>query len=217
VKWLAFELGAGYYTRKLATGPEADLRREFARFLGCRAGARVLDAGCGPGHLSRMLAREGCRVTGVDRGRQILRIARSLAGDEGLAVEFLRASAEQLPFADRTFDVTFATTVVYFVARPERVVREMARVTRPGGALATLDPHASMSVGSVRAYSRAKQLSRKDARKLVAWARAAELNRRFQEQELRHLLEQAGWRKLVLERRMGGLVWFARGLAPFPG
>lgn len=217
MKWLAFELGAGYYTRKLATGPEADLRWEFARFLDCRAGVRVLDVGCGPGHLSRMLAREGCRVTGVDRSRRILRIARNLAGDEGLAVEFLRASAEQLPFADRTFDVTFATTVVYFVARPERVAREMARVTRPGGALATLDPHASMSVASVRAYSRAEQLSREDARKLVAWARAAELNRRFEEQELRDLLEQAGWRELVLERRMGGLVWFARGLAPFPG
>ena len=217
LKWLAFELGAGYYARKLATGAEADLRREFAQFLDCPVGARVLDVGCGPGHLARLLARKGCQVTGVDRGRRILRIARKLARREGLAVEFLRAPAEQLPFADSTFDVTFATTVVYFVARPEKVVREMARVTRPEGTLAALDPHASISVGSVRAYSCEMRFSAKDTRKLVAWARAAELNRRFQEQELRDLLARAGWGDVHLERRMGGLVWFARGRAPFPG
>ena len=65
IKKLLFELGAGYYSRKLATGPEADIRREFVQSLqlppsGNGHGTlRVLDVGCGPGHVARELAQSG--------------------------------------------------------------------------------------------------------------------------------------------------------------
>ena len=216
VKRLLFEIGAGYYTRKLATGPEAELRREFADFLAPPTGSRVLDVGCGPGHLARWLARRGCRVTGVDRGRRLVRIAQRLAAREGLSIEFKHAPAERLPFADAGFDLALATTVIYWVEEPETVLLEMVRVTRPGGSVATLDPHASMSVPSIRDYCEGKGLSRQDTGKLVTWARAAGHNRRFTEDELRRLLAAAGLAELALERRMGGLVWFARGVVP-PG
>ena len=215
LKWLLFELGAGYYARKLATGPEADLRREFADWLAPPAGARVLDVGCGPGHLVRLLAHCGCQVTGVDRGWRLLGIARRLATSEGLSVGFERAPAQGLPFADGTFDLTLATTVIYWVERPEAVLREMVRVTRSGGTVATLDPHATMSVAAMRAYCARQRLNREDARKLLAWARAAEHSLRFNEVELRRMLAGAGLDKLVLDRRMGGLVWFARGTVPY--
>jgi len=212
LKWLLFELGAGYYARKLATGPEADLRREFADFLAPVPGTRVLDVGCGPGHLARWLARRGCQVTGVDRGWRLVRMARRLAAREGVFVCFARAPGERLPFADAAFDLTLATTVIYWVERPEAVLREMVRVTRPGGGVATLDPHASMSVASVRAYCQSQRLSRQDTSKLVAWAHASERCRRFTKDELRKLLGGAGLAEMHLERRMGGLVWFARGV-----
>ena len=214
LKWLLFELGAGYYTRKLAAGPEAELRREFAEFLSPPAGTRVLDVGCGPGHLARWLAQRGCQVTGVDRSWRLVRIARRLAAREGLPVRFERGSGEQLPFADAAFDLTLATTVIYWVERPEAVLRQMVRVTRAGGTVASLDPHAAMSVSSVEAYCRSKGLTGQDARKLVAWARASEHSLRFTEEELRRLLTGAGLAELRLERRMGGLVWFARGTVP---
>ncbi len=213
LKWLAFELGAGYYADKLATGPEADLRCEFADWAGCQPGARVLDVGCGPGHLALLLARRGCRVTGVDRARRLVRMAHGRAACEGLPVTFLRASADQLPLAGDAFDYALATTVIYFVARPETCLREMTRVTRVGGIVATLDPHASMSIAAMRGYCRQKNLSSGDARKLVAWAAAARFSRRFDEPELRRLLEDAGVRELHLERRLGGMVWFARGIS----
>lgn len=213
LKWLAFELGAGYYADKLATGPEADLRCEFADWVGCRPGTKVLDVGCGPGHLALLLARRGCHVTGVDRAWRLLCMAHGRAAREGLPVTFLRASGDQLPLADKAFDYTLATTVIYFVAQPETCLREMTRVTCAGGVVATLDPHASMNIATMRAYCRQKNLSRGDARKLVAWAAAARLNRRFEEPELCRLLDGAGLRELHLERRLGGMVWFARGIS----
>lgn len=217
LKWLLFELGAGYYARKLASGPEADLRQEFLEFFleGAAAGppgkTRVLDVGCGPGHLARSLARRGCEVTAVDRGWRLLRIARRWARREGIAVTFRRAPAESLPFGDGAFDCACATTLIYLVADPARVLAEMVRVTRNGGTVATLDPHASMSVPAMRAYAASQGLASRDARKLVAWAAAAEFNRRFEEAELRRLLLGAGLDALTFERRLGGMVWFARG------
>lgn len=212
LKWLIFEIGAGYYARKLATGPEAELRQEFADFLQLTPGTRVLDVGCGPGHLARLLALRGCRVTGVDRGRRLLRIARRWAAREGAAVEFRQAPADQLPFPDSAFECALATTVLYFVTDARAVLHEMVRVTRAGGTVATLDPHASMSVPAAHEYCRKQNLNSKDTRKLLAWAAAAELNRRFEESELRGLLESAALKGVQMERRLGGLVWFARAV-----
>lgn len=215
-KWLLFEIGAGYYTRKLAAGPEAVLRREFADFVGAAPGMRVLDVGCGPGHLARWLAQRGCRVTGVDRGWRILRMARQWARREGIEVRFERARGQNLPFAGSSFDLTLATSVIYFVEGGEQVLREMCRVTRPGGTVATLDPDRSMSVASMREYCAAQRMDPADARKLVAWALASEGNRRFAEDELRGLLGRCGLVELHLERRLAGMVWFARGQLPGP-
>jgi ubiquinone/menaquinone biosynthesis C-methylase UbiE len=217
-RWFLFELGAGYYTDKLASGPEAQLRLEFADWLAPPARAHVLDVGCGPGHLARELARRGCRVTGVDRGRRLLRLARKWSAKEPNAavrdIQFLRAPAERLPFADNSFEMVTATTVVYFVAKPAAVLHEMVRVTRPGGMTATLDPHASLDRRSMRDYCERLRLNPQDTRKLLTWAIASEQCLRFDERELRELLGAAGLTAIEMERHMGGLVWFARGRKP---
>jgi ubiquinone/menaquinone biosynthesis C-methylase UbiE len=135
---------------------------------------------------------------------------------EGAAssIEFHRAPAERLPFPDHSFDLVTATTVVYFVAKPAVVMREMVRVTRPGGMVATLDPHASMDRRSVRDYCERRRLGPQDMRKLLTWAIASERCLRFEAHELRALLAAAGLASIGLERHMAGLVWFARGRKP---
>jgi ubiquinone/menaquinone biosynthesis C-methylase UbiE len=215
---MLFEVGAGYYARKLASGPEADIRRDFVSSLNLppadgSAAPHLLDVGCGPGHIARGLAQSGYRVTGVDRSHSLLRIAKKLGASQP-GLHFHLSPTERLPFDDASFDLTYATGVIYWVEHLVATVREMVRVTRPRGTVAFLDPHASMSVTNARAYGRNNRMSPRDVRKLITWATSAQCNRRFEESELRRLLTEAGLVSLTLEQRLGGMVWFGKGIVP---
>jgi ubiquinone/menaquinone biosynthesis C-methylase UbiE len=220
-KRFLFEVGAGYYARKLATGPEADIRREFVASLALppahlNSHLQILDVGCGPGHVARSLAESGYNVTGVDRSHSLLRIARRLASRPPLPgrLEFHHSSTDRLPFDNASFDVTYATGVIYWVEHLAETLREIVRVTSPGGVVAFLDPHSSMSIANARAYSERHGLSRRDTRKMTAWATSARFNRRFEESELRRALVAAGLEQIELELRLDGMVWFTRARTP---
>ncbi|WP_121371849.1 class I SAM-dependent methyltransferase [Frondihabitans australicus] len=96
------------------------------------APARVLDVGCGTGMLTRELVARGLTVAAVDPSEPLVSAVRaSLPG-----VDARVAGAQRLPFADGVFDGALAQLVVNFLPDPAAGVREMARVTRPGGVLA---------------------------------------------------------------------------------
>lgn len=95
----------------------------------------ILDAGCGPGGNGAWLRQHG-RVVAVDQAADALRFVRS--GRPELAP--VRADVEALPFADETFDVAVAITVVYSVPDDAAAVAELARVLRPGGVTLVLEP-----------------------------------------------------------------------------
>jgi len=211
-KEIIFEIGAGYYTRKLEGGPETDIRREFLQSLDLPKpargmGLRILDVGCGPGHMARELAECGYDVTGVDRCRALLRRAR--AASRNTTARFRYASTDDLPFADASFDLTYATGVIYWVEHLDETLREVVRVTKPGGRVAFMDPHESLTMANAREYSRRHGLSRRDTRKMAAWATSARFNRRFKEGELRDALMRAGLVNIDMEQRMEGMVWFS--------
>ncbi|MGH3796376.1 MAG: class I SAM-dependent methyltransferase [Pseudonocardiaceae bacterium] len=110
------------------------LREAEAGLLGALAGRQVLEVGCGSAACSRWLATQGARVVGLDLSAGMLRHAERAARDTGLAVPLVQADANRLPFADGSFDLACsAFGAVPFVADSGAVMREVARVLRPGG------------------------------------------------------------------------------------
>ncbi|MFE6281867.1 class I SAM-dependent methyltransferase [Streptomyces sp. NPDC057877] len=103
---------------------------------------RVLDIGCGPGTITADLAElvpDG-HVTGVDHAPGILERARATAAERGLTnVDFAVADVHALDFPDDSFCVVHAHQVLQHVGDPVRALREMRRVTRPGGFIAVRD------------------------------------------------------------------------------
>src|SRR6266496_3890851 len=100
-----------------------------------RAGDRLLDVGCGTGVASITAARLGAKVTGLDLTPELLQRARENARISEVAVEFHEGDAEDLPFADASFDVVLSQFGHMFAPRPEVAISEMLRVLRPEGTI----------------------------------------------------------------------------------
>jgi SAM-dependent methyltransferase len=128
---VSFEVGADAYGRFMGRYSEP-LAARFVSLAGGVAGQRVLDVGCGTGALSAQLVDHGGVVSAVDPSESFVAAARSHI--PGLDIQ--QAAAEQLPYADDTFDSAFAQLVVHFMTDPVAGLTEMARVTRTGGAVA---------------------------------------------------------------------------------
>src|SRR5215831_8941204 len=101
----------------------------FADAAGIRGGMRLLDVGCGPGGLTRELARRAGpdQVTAIDPSPPFVAACR----ERNPGADVLHGVAEDLPFASATFDAALASLVVGFMTDPVRGLGEMARVTRP--------------------------------------------------------------------------------------
>ena len=110
------------------------LARAMCSAAGVRPGQSALDVGCGSGALVVALAviLGEDNVAGVDPSEPFVEAARAKVPGARLSV----AAAESLPFEDGTFDVTLSQLVVNFLSDPEGGLREIARVTRPGGVVA---------------------------------------------------------------------------------
>lgn len=122
-----------------------DLRQYLYQRSGIRAARRVLDVGCGTGALLPELGAETSQeknlpdfspalVCGLDLDAGNLDIAKQKSGD----IHLQQADAHHLPFAASSFDLTLCHFLLLWVAAPTIVVGEMARVTRPGGAVLVL-------------------------------------------------------------------------------
>jgi SAM-dependent methyltransferase len=97
-------------------------------------GKAVLDAGCGEGYLSRLLADRGAGpVTGVDLCPELVDAARDRAVADGLPVTYQVGDVADLPIADRSIDLVVANHVLNDLEDPVPAVAEFARVLRPGG------------------------------------------------------------------------------------
>jgi SAM-dependent methyltransferase len=116
------------------------------RRLDPKPGERILDLATGTGWTSRLLAHRGARVMGVDIASDLLTAAKEISGAYGLSIDYETGDAEQLRFADGSFDAVISTFGVMFVSRPEAAAGEIARVCRKGGhvALTTWRPDSNV-------------------------------------------------------------------------
>ncbi len=130
---VSFDVSADAYRRFMGRYSE-QLAAQFADLAGIGPGQRVLDVGCGPGALTaELVSRSGAAaVSAVEPSASFAAAVRErLPG-----TDIRRSPAEQLPFPDAAFDAALAQLVVHFMADPVLGLREMGRVTRPGGVVA---------------------------------------------------------------------------------
>ncbi len=96
--------------------------------LEAHAGERILDVGCGTGHLTAKIATNGAQATGIDQSAEMIQEARAAYP----ALRFEVMDARQLVFPEK-FDAVFSNATLHWIKEPERAVQSMARVLRPGG------------------------------------------------------------------------------------
>jgi ubiquinone/menaquinone biosynthesis C-methylase UbiE len=153
---------------------------------GVRSGTRVLDVGCGCGDLCAAAAARGARVVGVDLAEGMLRAAREAHPD----LDLRRADAEDLPFADASFDAALAAFVVNHLPHPERGAAELRRVVAPGGRVAVAMWDRPERVEFLGLFDEAMHAA--NVNRVLAFPPGPPAYRFADESELRALLEGAG-------------------------
>ena len=134
--------------RHLIAQPEIYSREATELFdsIGVQPGSAVIDVGCGVlGVLPELAERAGPagRVVGLDRDGRFIEVARQLARQRGIAVEFVEADATATDLAGASFDLVHTRTLLLNVDNPYEIVAEMARIARPGGIVAVQEPDAA--------------------------------------------------------------------------
>lgn len=147
VKRQALELFRGLPRRydllsaALSFGQDPRWRRALVSAVVPVPGERVLDVATGTGMVAaELLARCDCSVVGIDQSGEMLSAARArFDGEAPSRVELIEGQAEALPFADGSFDALTFTYLLRYVDDPRATMRELARVVRPGGRVASLE------------------------------------------------------------------------------
>lgn len=163
-------------------GGEKKMRRQVIAFAGPIAGCKVLDACCGTGTLTSLIAEavgSSGAVTGVDLSPKMIARARKKVKDSPV-VTFQRANVEELPFADDMFDKSFISFGLHEMPEAARhnTLKELYRTLAPGAGLFALDYNLARGIAGLAVKTFVKFFETKSAyRMLLANALPREIER----------------------------------------
>ena len=203
----------------MSLGQDRRWRTATIRALDVSAGTRVLDLAAGTGTSSVPLADAGVEVVPCDFSYGMLAVGKRRRPDLG----FVAGDATKLPFADASFDAVTISFGLRNVVDTSGALREMLRVTRPGGRLvvcefshATLAPFRTVYENYLMRALPA--IARVVSKETDAYTYLAESIRSWPDQvALGSLLRGAGWREVAFRNLSGGIVALHRGTRPLDG
>ena len=214
---MSFDVSADAYDRFMGRY-SATLSPQLADLAGVTAGQRAVDVGCGSGMLTaELVSRLGAdAVAAIDPAELFV----AAVAERNPGVDVRHGAAERLPFADDEFDVALAQLVIHFMADPVAGLREMARVTKPGGRLVVCEfstPTVPVFSGVYKNYlMRAlPALARVVSSDPESYEYLAESIRAWPTQsELAQHISSAGWSAVRWRNLTGGIVALHAAVKP---
>jgi ubiquinone/menaquinone biosynthesis C-methylase UbiE len=205
-KGMGMEGGIARWYAKL-THKDMDEFKALARRMaeGLPPGASVLEVAPGPGYFSIELAKLGkYHVTGVDISKTFVGIAQKNAKAEGVEVEFRQGDAAHLPFADENFDLIVCRAAFKNFSEPVKALREMRRVSRPGGKAVIIDLRRDTPRAEIDKYANSIKESAWN-RFIVKWTfRLMLLKRAYTLEEFKKMIAASGFATYgIKEQPMG--------------
>jgi len=205
----------------LSLGQDRGWRRAVRDALRLQPGERVLDLAAGTGTSSVALARTGARVVGCDFSLGMLQVGARAGRQSGPdAVDLVAGDALRLPFADESFDAVTISFGLRNTADADRALRELLRVTRPGGRLVVCEfshpTWAPFRTVYVEYLMRAlPAVARRVSSDPAAYEYLAESIRAWPDQAgLAVVLQRAGWERVAWRDLTGGIVALHRATRP---
>jgi ubiquinone/menaquinone biosynthesis C-methylase UbiE len=173
-------------------------------------GGDVLEVAPGPGFLAIEMARDNrIRVTGLDISKTFVELARKNAAEEHVRVDFRLGNAAQMPFADKSFDLLICRAAFKNFSEPERALKEMRRVLRPGGTGVIIDLRRDASMTDVKLAVEGMHLGPVNRMLTTLTFRLMLLKRAYTKEELENMLDRAGFKTVeVRTNEIGMEAWF---------
>jgi ubiquinone/menaquinone biosynthesis C-methylase UbiE len=173
-------------------------------------GGDMLEVAPGPGFLAIEMARDSrIRATGLDISRTFVELARKNAAEARVRVDFRLGNAAQMPFADKSFDLLVCRAAFKNFSEPERALKEMRRVLRPGGTGVIIDLRRDASMTDVKQAVDGMHLGPVNRVLTTLTFRLMLLKRAYTKEELENMLARAGFKTVeVRTNEIGMEAWF---------
>jgi ubiquinone/menaquinone biosynthesis C-methylase UbiE len=173
-------------------------------------GGDVLEVAPGPGFLAIEMARDsGIRVTGLDISKTFVELARKNAAEQGVPADFRLGNASEMAFADQSFDLLVCRAAFKNFSEPDKALREMRRVLRPGGTGVIIDLRRDATMADVKQCVGGMNLGFWDRWATTLTFRFMLLKRAYTKPEMEAMLDRAGFKTIEVRTNEIGLeAWF---------